>query len=144
MAKGEKVKPKPKPSPPSSDSSDIDSSDESSDEEIDLLLGKMDKKSTAFIVELVRELEKTQDTLVSERSEVEALRLEVDQVGSIISTLKEDLAASQAQCNSLKSRNEELEEQLSLLWSSTSNPPKTMGDPSALLARVVKNVITLI
>ena len=50
---------------------------------------------------------------------------------SIISTLREDLAASQAQCNSLKLRNEELEEQLSLLWSSTSNHPKAKGDLGA-------------
>ena len=40
MAKGEKVKSKSKPPPPPSDSSDIDSSDE----EIDLLLGKIDNK----------------------------------------------------------------------------------------------------
>ena len=131
MAKGEKVKLKSKPSPPPSDNSDIDSSDESSDEEIDHLLGKMDKKSRAFMAELVKELEKTQDTLVSERSELEALRLEVNQVESINATLMKDLAASQAQCNSLKSRNEELEEQYSLLWSSTSHPPNAKVDSSA-------------
>jgi hypothetical protein len=52
-------------------------------------------------------------------------------VESVIATLKEDLAASQAQCNSLKLSNEELEEQYSLLWSSTSHPPEIKGDPSA-------------
>jgi hypothetical protein len=57
--------------------------------------------------------------------------LEVNQAESVIATLKEDLAASQAQCNSLKLRNEELEEQYSLLWSSTSHPSKVKGDSSA-------------
>jgi hypothetical protein len=57
--------------------------------------------------------------------------LEVRQVESVIATLKEDLAASQAQCNSLKSRNKELKEQYILLWSSTSHPSKVKGDPSA-------------
>jgi hypothetical protein len=57
--------------------------------------------------------------------------LEVNQAESVIATLKEDLAASQAQCNSLKSRNKELEEQYSLLWSSTSHPSKVKGDSSA-------------
>lgn len=104
----------------------------------------MDNKSKAFIAKLVEELEKTQETLAnqeklyinskllleSERSEVEALRLEVDQAESVITTLKEDLAASQAQCNSLKMRNEELEEQYSLLWSSTSHPSKAKVDSS--------------
>jgi chromosome segregation ATPase len=71
------------------------------------------------MAKLVVELEKTQDIITSERSELEALRLEVSQAESVIATLKEGLAASQAQCNSLKSRNEELEEQYSLLWSST-------------------------
>jgi hypothetical protein len=56
--------------------------------------------------------------------------LEVNQAESVIATLKEDLAASQAQCNSLKLRNEELEEQYSLLWSSTSHPSEEKGDPS--------------
>jgi hypothetical protein len=55
----------------------------------------------------------------------------VDQAESVIATLKEDLAASQAQCNSLKLRNEELEEQYSLLWSSTSHPSEAKVDPSA-------------
>jgi hypothetical protein len=80
---------------------------------------------------LIVELEKSQDTLIFERGELEALRLEVNQAESVIATLKEDLAASQAQCNSLKSRNEELEEQYSLLWSSTSHPSKVKGDSSA-------------
>jgi hypothetical protein len=80
---------------------------------------------------LIVELEKSQDTLISERSEIEALRLEVNQAESVIATLKEDLAASQAQYNSLKSRNEELEEQYSLLWSSTSHLSKVKGDSSA-------------
>jgi hypothetical protein len=57
--------------------------------------------------------------------------LEASQAESVIATLKEDLAASQAQCNSLKLRNEELEEQYSLLWSSTSHPSKVKGDSSA-------------
>jgi hypothetical protein len=83
------------------------------------------------MAKLVVELEKTQDIITSERSELEALRLEVSQAESVIATLKEGLAASQAQCNSLKSRNEELEEQYSLLWSSTSYPLKVKGDSSA-------------
>jgi hypothetical protein len=106
MGKGEKVKPKskPKPSPPSSDESDIDASDESSDEssddEVNNLISKMDKKSKNFIAKLMEELEKTQATLAkqeklyvtckkalaSERSEVETLRLEVDQSESVIVT----------------------------------------------------------
>jgi chromosome segregation ATPase len=83
------------------------------------------------MAKLVVELEKTQDIITSERSELEALRLEVSQAESVIATLKEGLAASQAQCNSLKSRNEELEEKYSLLWSSTSHPLKVKGDSSA-------------
>jgi hypothetical protein len=70
----------------------------------------MDKQSRAFMAKLVEELEKPQYILTSERSEFEALQLEVNQVEGIIATLKGHLAASQAQCNSLKSRNEELEE----------------------------------
>jgi hypothetical protein len=131
MAKGEKVKISSKPSPPSSDESEMDSSDESSDEEVNQLVSDMDKQSRDFMAKLVVELEKAQDILTSERSELEALRLEVSQAESVIATLKEDLAASQAQRNSLKSRNEELEEQYSLLWSSTSHPSKVKGDPSA-------------
>jgi hypothetical protein len=83
------------------------------------------------MAKLVEEPEKTQYTLTSERSELEALRLEVNQAEGIIATLKEDIAASQAQCNSLKTRNEELEEQYSILWSSTSHPLKVIGDSSA-------------
>jgi chromosome segregation ATPase len=128
MAKGEKVK---TTSPPSSDESEIDSSDESSDEEANQLINDMDKQSRDFMARLIVELEKCQDTLRSERSELETLRLEVDQAESVIATLKEDLAASQAQCNSLKLRNEELEEQYSLLWSSTSHPSEAKVDPSA-------------
>jgi hypothetical protein len=131
MAKGVKVKSKSKPPPPPSDTSDIDSSDVSIDEEINDLVSKMDRKSRAFMAKMVEELEKTQDMLVSKRSELGALRLEVDQAEGIIATLKEDLAASRAQCNSLKSRNEEHEEQYSLLWSSTSHLLKTKGDSSA-------------
>jgi hypothetical protein len=52
-------------------------------------------------------------------------------VESVIDTLKEDLAASQTKCNSLKLRNEELEEQCSPFWSSTSHPSEAKGDPSA-------------
>jgi hypothetical protein len=59
------------------------------------------------------------------------LCLEASQAESIIATLKEDLAASQAQCNSLKLGNEELEEQYSLFWSTTSHPSKVNGDSSA-------------
>jgi hypothetical protein len=127
MAKGEKVKSKSKSPPPPSDTSDIDSNDVSSDEEINDFVSKMDRKSRAFMDKMVEELEKTQDMLISERSELEALRLEVDQAEGIIATLKEDLAASQVQCNSLKSMNEELEEQYSLLWSSTSHPFEDKG-----------------
>jgi hypothetical protein len=91
----------------------------------------MDKQSRDFMARLIVELEKSQDTLISERSELEALRLEVNQAESVIATLKEDLATSQAQYNSLKLRNEELEDQYSLLWSSTSHPSKVKGDSSA-------------
>jgi hypothetical protein len=102
MAKGEKVKTSSKPSPPPSDESEMNSSDESSDEELNQLVSEMDKHSRYCMAKLVVELEKTQDILTSERSELEALRLEVSQAESIIATLKEDLAASQAQCNSFK------------------------------------------
>jgi predicted RNase H-like nuclease (RuvC/YqgF family) len=131
MAKGEKVKTNSKPSPQSSDESKMDSSDEFSDEEANQLVSEMDKQSRDFMARLIVELEKSQDTLISKRSELEALNLDVNQADSVIATLKEDLAASQAQCNSLKSRNEELEEQYSLLWSSTSHPSKVKGDSSA-------------
>jgi hypothetical protein len=131
MAKSENIKTSSKPSPPPSDESEMDSSDESSDEEVNQLISEMDKQSRDFMAKLVVELEKTQDILTFERSELEALRLEVSQAKSIIATLKEDLASSQAQCNSLKSRNEELEEQYSLLWSSTSHSLKVKGDSSA-------------
>jgi hypothetical protein len=131
MAKGKKVKINSKPSPSPSDESEMDSSDESSDEEANQLVSDMDKKSRDFMARLIVELEKTQDTLKSERTDLEALCLEVSQAESVIATLKEDLVASQAQCNSLKSRNEELEEQYSLLWSSTSHPSKVKGDSSA-------------
>jgi hypothetical protein len=127
MAKGEKVKTRSKPSPPPSDKSEMDSSDE----EVNQLVSDMDKQSRDSMAKLVVELEKTQDILTADRSELEALRLEVSLVESIIATLKEDLSASQAQCNSLKSRNEELEEQYSLLWSSTSHPSKVKCDSSA-------------
>jgi hypothetical protein len=109
----------------------MDSSDEFSDEEANQLVSEMDKQSRDFMARLIVELEKSQDTLISERGELEALRLEVNQAESVIATLKEDLAASQAKCNSLKSRNEELEEQYSLLWSSTSHPLNVKGDSSA-------------
>jgi chromosome segregation ATPase len=135
MAKGEKVKIDTKTSPPPSDESEMDSSDESSDEEANQLVRDMDKQSRDFMARLIVELEKCQDTLRSERSELEALRLEVDQAESVIATLKEDLAATQAQCNSLKLRNEELEEKYSLLWSSTSHPSEAKGDPSASTSR---------
>jgi hypothetical protein len=131
MAKGEKVKINSKPSPQPSDESEMDSSDEFSEEEANQLVSEMDKQSRDFMARLIVELEKSQDTLISERSELEALRLEVNQAVSVIATLKEDLAASQAQCNSLKSRNEKLEEQYSLLWSSTSHLSKVKGDSSA-------------
>jgi predicted RNase H-like nuclease (RuvC/YqgF family) len=131
MAKGEKVKINSKPSPQPSDESKMDSSDEFSDEEANQLVSEMDKQYRDFKARLIVELEKSQDTLISERSDLVALRLGVNQAESVIDTLKEDLAASQAQCNSLKSRNEELEEQYSLLWSSTSHPSKVKGDSSA-------------
>ena len=84
---------------------DIDSSDEFSDDEVNNLVSKMDKKSKNFIAKVVYELERTRTTLskqeklyvtckkalASERSEVETLCLEVDQVESVISTLKDDL-----------------------------------------------------
>jgi chromosome segregation ATPase len=115
MSKGKKVKISSKPSPPPSDVSEMDSSDESSDEEVNQLVSDMDKQSRDFMAKLVVELEKTQDILTSERNELDALRFEVSQAEGVIATLKEDLAAPQAQCISLKSRNEELEEQYSLL-----------------------------
>jgi chromosome segregation ATPase len=131
MAKGEKVKIDSKPSSPPSDESEMDSSDESSDEEANQLVSEMDKQSKDFMARLIVELEKIKDTLRSERSELEALHLEVSQAESVIATLKEDLDASQAQYNSLKSRNEELEDQYSLLWSSTSHTSEIKGDSSA-------------
>jgi hypothetical protein len=76
MAMGEKVK---TISPPPSDVSEMDSSDESSDEEANQLVSDMDKQSRDFMDRLIVELEKCQDTLRSERSELETLRLEVDQ-----------------------------------------------------------------
>jgi hypothetical protein len=94
MAKGEKVKNESKSSPPLSDESEMDSSDESSDEEANQLVSDMDKQSKDFMARLIVELEKCQDTLRSEISELEALRLEVSQAESVIATLKEDLAAS--------------------------------------------------
>jgi hypothetical protein len=72
----------------------MDSSDESSDEEANQLVSDMDKQSRDFMTRLIVELEKCQDTLGSERSELEVLRLEVDQAQSVIATLKENLAAS--------------------------------------------------
>jgi hypothetical protein len=120
-----------KPSPPPSDESEMDSSGESSDEEVNQLVSDIDKQSKDFMAKLVVELEKTQDILTSERSELEALLLQVSQAGSVIATLKEDLATSQSQRNSLKSRNEELGEQYSLLWSSTSHPSNVKDDPSS-------------
>ena len=65
----------------------------------------MDKKSKNFIAKVVDELERTQATLAKqeklyvtckkalalERSEVETLRLEIDQAESVIATLKDDL-----------------------------------------------------
>jgi hypothetical protein len=95
MAKGEKVKISLKPSPPPSDESEMDSSDESSDEEVNQLVSEMDKQSRDFMAKLVVELEKSQDILTSERSELEALCLEVRQAEGVIATLEEDLVASQ-------------------------------------------------
>ncbi|PUZ75712.1 hypothetical protein GQ55_1G226800 [Panicum hallii var. hallii] len=155
MAKGEKAKQfklKTKSIPPPSDLSDIDSSDESSDDEINNLVSKMDKKSRNFIAKLVEELEKTQailakqeklyitckENLVSERSEVEALCLELDQAETIQvlvlphqATLKDDLNALQEKNNALKNRKEELEEQYSILWDSTKHLPKASEISSA-------------
>jgi chromosome segregation ATPase len=116
MAKGKKVKINSKPSTQPSDESEIDSSDEFSDEEANQLVSEIDKQSRNFMARLIVELEKSQDTLISKRSELETLRLEVNQAESVIATLKENLPASQAQCNYLKSRNEEFDEQYSLLW----------------------------
>jgi hypothetical protein len=76
MAKGEKVKINSKPSPSPSDELEMDSSDESSDEKANQLVSDMDKQSRDFMTRLIVELEKTEDTLKSERSELEALRLE--------------------------------------------------------------------
>jgi hypothetical protein len=131
MSMGEKVIIDSKPSSPPSDESEIDSSDESSGEEANQLVSDMDKQSRDFMARLIVEIKKCQDTLRSERSVLEALHLEVNQVESVIATLKEDLAASQAQCNALKLRNEDLEEQYSFHWSSTSHPLKAKGNPSA-------------
>jgi hypothetical protein len=58
------------------------------------------------------------------KSEVETLRLEVDQVKSVIVTLKDYLNILQAKNNALKTRNEELEEQFSTLWDKTSHLTK--------------------
>ena len=59
-----------------------------------------------------------------ERSEVETLRLEVDQAESVIATLKDDLNTLQEKNNALKTRNEKLEEQFSIIWDKTSHPTK--------------------
>jgi predicted nuclease with TOPRIM domain len=86
----------------------------------------------------MEELDKTQSTLAKqeklyvtckkalalERSEVETLRLEVDQAESVIVTLKDDLNILQAKNNALKTRNEELKEQFSILWDKTSHLTK--------------------
>jgi hypothetical protein len=90
MAKGEKVKISSKPSSPPSDESEMDSSDE----EVNQLVSEMDKQSRDFMAKLVVELEKSQDILTSERSELEALHLEVSQAEGVIATLEEDLVAS--------------------------------------------------
>jgi hypothetical protein len=58
-----------------------------------------------------------------EKSEVETLHLEVDQAESVIATLKDDLN-TQEKNNALKTRNEKLEEQSSILWDKTSHPTK--------------------
>jgi len=50
--------------------------------------------------------------------------LEVDQAESVIATLKDDLNTLQEKNNALKTRNEELEEQFSILWDKTSHPTK--------------------
>jgi hypothetical protein len=78
MAKGEKVKIDSKSSSPPSDESEMDSSDESSDEKAIQLVSDMDKQSRYFMARLIVELEKCQNTLRSKRSELEALRLEVN------------------------------------------------------------------
>jgi hypothetical protein len=83
MAKGEKVKINSKPSPQPSDESEMDSSDEFSDEEANQFVSEMDKQSRDFMARLIVELEKSQDTLISKRSELEALRLEVNQAESV-------------------------------------------------------------
>jgi hypothetical protein len=66
MAKGEKVKINSKPSPQPSDESEMDSSDEFSEEEANQLVSEMDKQSRDFMARLIVELEKSQDTLISE------------------------------------------------------------------------------
>jgi hypothetical protein len=105
----------------------------------------MDKKSRNFIAKLVEELEKTQailakqqklyitckENLASDGSEVEALRLELDQAETIQATLKDDLNALQEKNNALKNINEELEEQYSILWDSTKHLPKESEISSA-------------
>jgi hypothetical protein len=68
MGKGEKVKINSKPSPQPSDESEMDSSDDSSDEEANRLVSEMDKQSRDFMARLIVELEKSQDTRISERS----------------------------------------------------------------------------
>jgi chromosome segregation ATPase len=87
---------------------------------------------------VVDELERTQATLAKQeklyvtykkalapkRIEVETLRLEVDQAESVIATLKDDLNTLQEKNNALKTRNEEPEEQFSILQDKTSHPTK--------------------
>ena len=107
---------------------------------------------------VVEELEKTKATLAkqeklyvnckkalaSERSEVETLRLEVDQAESVIATLKDDLNTLQEKNNALKTRNEELEEQFSILWIKPHILRRQVRSLMHLLARVVIDVIMLI
>jgi hypothetical protein len=50
--------------------------------------------------------------------------LEVDQAKSVIAILKDDLNTLQEKNNALETRNEELEEQFSILWDKTSHPTK--------------------
>jgi chromosome segregation ATPase len=107
---------------------------------------------------VVDELERTQTTLAkqeklyvtckkalaSERSEVETLCLEVDQAENVIATLEDDLNTLQEKNNALKIRNEELEEQFSILWDKTSHPTKTSEISNASTSKGCDRAIMLI
>jgi chromosome segregation ATPase len=99
-------------------------------------LVKWIKKSRNFIAKVVDELERTQATLAKQEKIYVTCKKalaskRIDQVESVIATLKDDLNTLQEKNNVLKTRNEELEEQFSILWDKTSHPTKASEISSA-------------